>query len=88
MNFSVIDDKLIAAQVYIFFLAGFETSSTTMSFAMYELAANPKIQKRVYDEIQAVYEKHHCISYDAICEMEYLDRVIRGKFMLHFSHII
>ncbi|KAH0946702.1 hypothetical protein HN011_009582 [Eciton burchellii] len=77
VNDVVIDDKLIAAQVYIFFLAGFETSSTTMSFAMYELAANPEIQKKLYNEIQTVYEKHCCISYDAICEMEYLDRVIR-----------
>jgi len=53
-----------------------------MSFAMYELAANPEIQKKLYNEIQTVYEKHRCISYDAICEMEYLDRVIRGKFCI------
>jgi cytochrome P450 family 6 len=85
---SVIDDKLIAAQVYIFFLAGFETSSTTMSFAMYELAANPEIQKKLYNEIQTVYEKHCCISYDAICEMEYLDRVIRGKFCIKIKILI
>ncbi|XP_029161308.1 uncharacterized protein LOC114933041 [Nylanderia fulva] len=76
-NDIVIDDKLITAQAFIFFLAGFETSSTTMSFAMYELAANPKIQEKLYDEIQITYKKHGCFSYDAISEMNYLDCIVR-----------
>lgn len=77
---SVIDDKLITAQAFIFFLAGFETSSTTMSFTMYELAANPKIQEKLYDEIRTTYKKHDCFSYDAISEMKYLDCIVRGKY--------
>ncbi|XP_029161427.1 probable cytochrome P450 6a13 [Nylanderia fulva] len=76
-NDIVIDDKLITAQAFIFFLAGFETSSTAMSFAMYELAANPKIQEKLYDEIQIIYKKHGCFSYDAISEMNYLDCIVR-----------
>ncbi|KAL6435948.1 hypothetical protein ACFW04_005653 [Cataglyphis niger] len=48
-----------------------------MSFAMYELAANPKIQEKLYDEIRAAYEKHGCVSYDSISEMKYLDCVVR-----------
>ncbi|XP_070161412.1 cytochrome P450 6B7-like [Polyergus mexicanus] len=76
-NDIVIDDMVIAAQSFIFFLAGFETSSTTMSFTMYELAANPKIQEKLYDEIRAAYEKHGCFSYDIISEMKYLDCVVR-----------
>lgn len=80
IHVSVIDDRLITAQAFLFFLAGFETSSTTISFAMYELAANPKIQEKLYDEIQTAYEKHGCFSYDTISEMKYLDCVVRGKF--------
>ncbi|XP_029165362.1 probable cytochrome P450 6a13 [Nylanderia fulva] len=76
----VIDDKLITTQAFIFFLAGFETSSTTMSFAMYELAANPKIQEKLYDEIQITYKKHGCFSYDTTSEMNYLNYIVRGKF--------
>ena len=32
-----------AAQAYIIFMAGYETSSTTMSYCIYELACNPHI---------------------------------------------
>lgn len=79
MDNKVIDDNMLAAQAYIFFLAGFETSSTTMSFAMYELAANPEIQDKLYNEIETTLRKHRSVSYEAISEMEFLDRVIRGK---------
>ncbi|GAB1865203.1 Probable cytochrome P450 6a13 [Camponotus japonicus] len=76
-NDIVFDDKFIAAQTFIFFMAGFDTTSIAMSFAMYELAVNPKIQEKSYDEIRTIYEKHGCFSYDAISEMKYLDCVVR-----------
>ncbi|XP_072758043.1 probable cytochrome P450 6a13 [Anoplolepis gracilipes] len=76
-NNIVIDDKLIAAQTFMFFFAGFDTSSTAMGFSIYELAANPEIQEKLYDEIQTAYKKHGCFSYDIISEMKYLHCVVR-----------
>lgn len=76
----VINDSVIAAQAYVFLMAGIDTSSVTMSFVMYELAINPEIQEKLYDEIRATHKRHGYLSYDAIIEMEYLDRVLRGKF--------
>jgi cytochrome P450 family 6 len=74
----------IAAQAFVFFAAGFETSSTTMSFCLYELAMNRDIQERVQKEIDVALRKHEDkITYEAIQEMEYLDNVISGKFQYY-----
>lgn len=70
---------VVAAQCFIFFLAGFETSSTTMTFALYELASNHQIQDKVRQEINETLQKHDGqISYDSIMEMKYLHQVIEG----------
>ncbi|KAK4878665.1 hypothetical protein RN001_011171 [Aquatica leii] len=66
----------MAANTFVFFLAGFETSSTTMSFALYEMAKNPKIQNRVRDEVNAVLEKHGDLTYEAVNEFKYLGQVV------------
>ncbi|XP_052750885.1 cytochrome P450 6B5-like [Galleria mellonella] len=69
-----LDDILIAAQVFVFFAAGFETSSSATSYTLHQLAYNPQVQKKVQEEIDRVLAKHdNKLSYDAIKEMEYLE---------------
>lgn len=69
----------IAAQTFVFFAAGFETSSSTLSFCLYELAKNPEIQRRVHDEIDRVLQLHNeQITYESISELKYLDACIDG----------
>jgi cytochrome P450 family 6 len=70
----------LAAQAFVFFGAGFETSSTTATFCIYELSLHQDIQERVRKEIDVVLKKHDGkITYEAIQEMEYLDKVVSGK---------
>ncbi|CAG9859763.1 unnamed protein product [Phyllotreta striolata] len=67
----------VAAQCFIFFIAGFETSSTTMTFAILELSLHQEMQNRLREEILTVLKRHNNeITYDAIMEMNYLDKVI------------
>ncbi|CAO1432976.1 unnamed protein product [Diamesa hyperborea] len=67
----------LAAQCFLFFLAGFETSSTTMTFALYELALNPDIQEKLRQEIKATLKKYDDkLTYEAMLDIKYLQMVI------------
>jgi cytochrome P450 family 6 len=71
---------LFVAQAFQFMLGGYETSATTLSFALYELALHPEIQQRLREEILQVLNKHNGeLTYDGIQEMSYLDRVVSGE---------
>ncbi|KAJ8913631.1 hypothetical protein NQ315_007348 [Exocentrus adspersus] len=67
----------IVAQSFVFFIAGFETSSTTMTFALFELAMHPEIQDKVRAEIKEVLARHDDkITYDSMNELIYMNQVI------------
>lgn len=73
----------ICAQTFVFFAAGFETSSTTLSYCLYELAKNREIQLRVQEEIDKVLEEHDGkLTYESISDMKYLDKCIDGEHRL------
>ncbi|XP_011705214.1 PREDICTED: cytochrome P450 6l1-like, partial [Wasmannia auropunctata] len=64
------------AQSFIFFVAGFETSATTATFSLYELAQHQDIQDKVRKEINEILAKHGGLTYDAVNEMTYLHKVV------------
>ena len=67
------------AQATQFFIAGFETSSSTISFTLYELAVNKDFQNKAREEIKEVIKKHGDISYDSLKDMQYVDWCIKGN---------
>lgn len=70
----------MAAQSFLFFGGGFESSSTTMAFCMYELARNQEIQQKACEEIDMIFEKYDgVLSYDSIMEMKYIKYCIEGE---------
>ncbi|XP_058807990.1 probable cytochrome P450 6a20 [Phymastichus coffea] len=71
-------DLVLTAQAFVFFIAGFETSSTTMSNAMYELALNTEIQDKLRQEIIMTFDKNNGqLNYDLVKDMKYLDKVFK-----------
>ncbi|XP_968293.3 probable cytochrome P450 6a17 isoform X2 [Tribolium castaneum] len=61
----------IAAQCFIFLIAGMSTSPTAMTFALYELARHQDIQEKVRQDIA----KFGKVTYDSLQEMKYLGQV-------------
>lgn len=78
------NDTDVVAQAVTFWLDGFETSSIAISYALYELALNPEIQKKLRNEITTALEKHDGeVSYDIIQEIKYLDMFVSESLRLH-----
>ncbi|EEZ99187.1 cytochrome P450 9e2 [Tribolium castaneum] len=76
-NVNFLTDEDITAQALVFFLGGFDTTSSLMCFAGYELAINPHIQKRLKDEVLATdRECNGQITYEKLLNMKYLDMVV------------
>lgn len=75
----MLTDEVLASNAFVFFIAGFETTSSTMSFLLLELAAHLDIQKRAREEIIEALDKHnHKVDYDIIKDLPYLEMVISG----------
>lgn len=73
----VFRDEMIVAQSGAFLIGGFETSSTTLSFCMYELAKNPLVQNKLKEEIDEMFTGTDEISYEIVQKMEYLNMVFQ-----------
>ena len=82
MTFAVLNENTIAAQAFVFFVAGYETSSNTIAFCLHELAVNPEIQARTRRDIEeALGKRDGRLTYDAVQDMKYLDMVIMGNLL-------
>ena len=71
---------MMLANAFVFFLAGFETTASTLSYCLFELARNPDVQEKLHEQVKQVFEK--CdgqITYDTLKGIGYLDQVINGK---------
>lgn len=73
--------KEMAAQSFVFIIAGFETSASVLTSCFYELAINQDIQKKLTDELDSAGND---ITYDVLQQLPYLEMVVCGKIIYFF----
>lgn len=59
----------------MFLSEGSETSAITLTYTFYELARNPEVQQRLFEEVTGSGE----VTPDSIANMKYLEQVVFGK---------
>lgn len=76
-------DAELTSQCFLFFVAGFETSSTVLSCVAQELAENPNVQRRLRAEIDEVRssldadgDAERRVDYERLQRMPYMDMVV------------
>jgi len=72
------DDEYWIAQGFIFFVAGFDTTSNLLQSLTFHLAKNPEVQGELYREISEVREALNGkpVTYEALHKMKFMDMVV------------
>lgn len=78
-----LNEEEIIAQSMVFLLAGYETTASTLTFCMYELAKHPNIQNKLYDEIKTIIDRGETLDFNNIMKLPYLDAVISETLRKH-----
>lgn len=67
-----------AANVFLFYAAGSETSTGTIAFSMHELSHHADVIKKLQDEIDdALAKSNGAITYESVMQMQYLDLCVK-----------
>ncbi len=70
------DDEILA-QCIVYLIAGYETTSTTLILAIYQLAMYPEKQEKLRNEINEIWKEADVLpDYDEYMSLPYLDMVI------------
>uniref|UniRef100_R4G3N7 Putative cytochrome p450 cyp6ax1 protein n=1 Tax=Rhodnius prolixus TaxID=13249 RepID=R4G3N7_RHOPR len=81
-KFELTNDQ-ITGHAVSFLTAGFDTTSLTLIFTLYELSRNPWIQEKVREEILRELEQFGSLTYDALKEMHYLEQCIKEALRIY-----
>nr|GMC75538.1 cytochrome P450 71D10-like [Ipomoea batatas] len=76
-------DNNIKAVILDTYIAGSETSATSMEWTMSEMLKNPKVMKRAQAEVRKAFSKTRTVDESRLHELKYLQAVIKETFRLH-----
>ena len=76
---------VIVATAIVLLVAGYDTTGTTLAFALYELAKNQDIQERLRSEVEEKTngDPDKALTYDDLQSMTYLDQIISETLRFH-----
>jgi cytochrome P450 / NADPH-cytochrome P450 reductase len=79
-----LDDLNIRYQVITFLIAGHETTSGLLSFAVYYLLNNPEVLARAYDEADRVFGPDPSVlpTYAQVNQLTYIEQVLKESLRL------
>lgn len=68
----------IAGQVFIFYIAGNETSTSTIAYTLYELSQNVDLMVRAQKDIETALEKYDGhLTYEAVMDMPFIELCVK-----------
>ncbi|KAG4066500.1 hypothetical protein HA402_007136 [Bradysia odoriphaga] len=68
----------IAGQVFMFYMAGNETSTSTIAYTLYELSQDVDLMRRAQEDIEQTLEKYNGqLTYEAISDMQFVDLCVK-----------
>ncbi|XP_064612535.1 cytochrome P450 3A11-like [Liolophura sinensis] len=70
------DSEILAASI-LFFIAGFDTTASTLAHLLYHLALNPDHMDKLIDEIDEHYPNGKAPDYETVGKLSYLDMVVQ-----------
>lgn len=71
-----------AAHVFLFYLAGFDTSASMAVYTVFETARHPRVLRLLCREIDETLHRHgNQLTYECIGEMKYLELCMKGGWV-------
>ncbi|XP_028162295.1 cytochrome P450 6B4-like isoform X1 [Ostrinia furnacalis] len=79
-----VDNDMLVGLCMMFFTGGFETSSSTISYTLYELAKNKEAQRRAQQEIDEYLKAHdNKLTYDCVTSLTYTEACVDEALRLY-----
>lgn len=74
----------VVMNVFLFMLAGFETTSTFLAYSTYVLATNSEVQTKLQDEVDSTFQdSDRVMDYETIANMTYMDLFVREVLRMY-----
>jgi len=71
------NDKQLSDNLFVFFLAGHETSSTALTWVFYELAKNQDVQTKAREEVFKILGKNKTPNWDDLNKLDYIHMILK-----------